>query len=153
MKKIAVISFACLFLDQLIKYVINELVSMGKSIEVLGDFFQITYVRNYGAAFNIFTGNRLFLILIALATLFIIYYLLIKDSKKTPLEQIGYGLFVGGILGNLWDRVLNGYVIDYLDFQIFHAHMPVFNYADICICIGVFLCMISLLKEEFGWKK
>ena len=152
MKKIIGISFACFFLDQLIKYVINEVISLEKSVAVIGDFFHLTYVRNYGAAFNILSGNRIFLICIACVTLFVIYYFLMKDHVKNTLEQVGYGLFIGGILGNLWDRLIHGYVIDYLDFEIFQIHMPIFNYADICICVGVFLCVIALLKEEMGWK-
>ena len=153
MKKIVGISFACFFLDQLIKYIINEVISLERSVSVIGDFFRITYVRNYGAAFNILSGNRLFLIAIACITLLIIYYFLIKDHVNSTLEQVGYGLFIGGILGNLWDRMIHGYVIDYLDFRIFQVHMPIFNYADICICFGVFLCVLALLKEEMGWKK
>lgn len=148
MKKIALISCACLFIDQLIKYLINEMVPLERSLSMIGDFFQITYIRNYGAAFNMFTGNRMFLIVIALATLCFLYYFLIKDSKNNLLEQLGYGLFVGGILGNLVDRILNGYVIDYLDFKLFGMHMPIFNYADICICVGVCFCIIAFIKEE-----
>jgi signal peptidase II len=152
MKKIIGISFACFFLDQLIKYVINEVISLERSVAVIENFFHLTYVRNYGAAFNILNGNRLFLILIACITLFIIYYCLMKNRVNSTLEQVGYGLFIGGILGNLWDRLIHGYVIDYLDFEIFQIHMPIFNCADICICVGVFLCVIALLKEEMGWK-
>lgn len=152
MKKIIGISFACFFLDQLIKYVINEVISLERSVAVIENFFHLTYVRNYGAAFNILNGNRLFLILIACITLLIIYYCLMKNRVNSTLEQVGYGLFIGGILGNLWDRLIHGYVIDYLDFEIFQIHMPIFNYADICICVGVFLCVIALLKEEMGWK-
>lgn len=152
MKKIIGISFACFFLDQLIKYVINEVISLERSVAVIENFFHLTYVRNYGAAFNILNGNRLFLILIACITLFIIYYCLMKNRVNSTLEQVGYGLFIGGILGNLWDRLIHGYVIDYLDFEIFQIHMPIFNYADICICVGVFLCVIALLKEEMRWK-
>ena len=153
MKKIIGISFACFFLDQLIKYCINEIVSLEKSISIIKNFFEITYVRNYGAAFNILDGNRFFLIVIACVTLLLIYYFLKQEPAGNQLEIVGYGLFIGGILGNLCDRLFRGFVIDYLDFQLFNIHMPIFNFADICICFGVFLCVLSLAKWELGWKK
>ena len=153
MKKIIGISFACFFLDQLIKYCINEIVSLEKSISIIKNFFEITYVRNYGAAFNILDGNRFFLIVIACVTLLLIYYFLKQEPAGNQLEIVGYGLFIGGILGNLCDRLFRGFVIDCLDFQLFNIHMPIFNFADICICFGVFLCVLSLAKGELGWKK
>ena len=153
MKKIIGISFACFFIDKLIKYCINEIVSLEKSISIIKNFFEITYVRNYGAAFNILDGNRFFLIVIACVTLLLIYYFLKQEPAGNQLEIVGYGLFIGGILGNLCDRLFRGFVIDYLDFQLFNIHMPIFNFADICICFGVFLCVLSLAKGELGWKK
>ena len=153
MKKIIGISFACFFVYQLIKYCINEIVSLEKSISIIKNFFEITYVRNYGAAFNILDGNRFFLIVIACVTLLLIYYFLKQEPAGNQLEIVGYGLFIGGILGNLCDRLFRGFVIDYLDFQLFNIHMPIFNFADICICFGVFLCVLSLAKGELGWKK
>lgn len=152
MRKILGVGLIVFVIDQIVKLVINTMVSLERSISVLGDFFQITYVRNYGAAFNILTGNRFFLILIACMTLFLLLFFLRKEGVKTKVEQIGYGLFIGGIVGNLWDRLIYGYVIDYLDFELFHIHMPIFNLADVCICFGVCLCIYALLKEEFGWK-
>ena len=103
--------------------------------------------------FNILDGNRFFLIVIACVTLLLIYYFLKQEPAGNQLEIVGYGLFIGGILGNLCDRLFRGFVIDYLDFQLFNIHMPIFNFADICICFGVFLCVLSLAKGELGWKK
>ena len=106
MRKILGVGLIAFVIDQIVKLVINTMVSLERSISVLGDFFQITYVRNYGAAFNILTGNRFFLILIACMTLFLLLFFLRKEGVKTKVEQIGYGLFIGGIVGNLWDRLI-----------------------------------------------
>ena len=80
--------------------------------------------------------------------LLLIYFFLIKNKKLTNLEQISYGILTGGIIGNLIDRIIHGFVIDYLDFKIFNYYFPVFNLADIMIVIGMFLIIIQVLKGD-----
>lgn len=137
-----------LVLDQIIKIIVSSLMHLYDSINVINNFLSITYVRNNGAAWSILSGNRWLLITISVVALIFIYLYFIKGKNLTKLEIISYGLLIGGTLGNLFDRVIYGYVIDYLDFRIFTYNFPVFNLADICIVIGITLICISLIGGE-----
>ena len=148
MNIIIIISFIILLIDQIIKLLITSFFNVNNGITIINNFFDITYVRNYGAAFSILDGNRLLLILISFLSLFLIYKFLIKDKKLSRLEIIVYGLLIGGLLGNLFDRVILGYVIDYLSFNIFGYHFPVFNLADICIVIGAGLIIFESFRSD-----
>ena len=147
MKKIISISFICILIDQIIKLIISINMNVADSINVIKNFFRITYLQNTGAAFSIFSGNRIFLILITLVALLLIYFILIKGKEITKVETICYGLLIGGIIGNLIDRVRIGYVIDYLDFNFGSYHYPVFNFADICIVVSAIILLIISFKE------
>lgn len=148
MKKLAIVSLISIIIDQIIKVIITTNVEFAHSINVINNFFRITYLQNTGAAWSILSGNRIFLIMITLIALGIIYYFFIKNKKLKNYESILYGILLGGILGNLIDRIRFGYVIDYLDFNIFSYHYPVFNFADICIVISIIIIAIISLKED-----
>lgn len=147
-KKIVYISFICLIIDQLSKALLDHFLELNQSISVIPSFFSITYVRNEGAAWSLFSGNQIFLIIMSFLALYVIFNYFIKDKTLNQLELWSYGLLLGGIFGNLIDRVMRGYVTDFFDFTIFNYHFPVFNIADICIVIGVFFTIISLWKGE-----
>lgn len=147
MKKIISLSVVIVLLDQIIKFFITTL-ELHQKITIIQDFFYITYVRNDGAAWSILSGNRIILILVGIFALLLIYFFLIKNKKLTNLEQISYGILTGGIIGNLIDRIIHGFVIDYLDFKIFNYYFPVFNLADIMIVTGMFLIIIQVLKGD-----
>ncbi len=148
MKKILVIAFICTLIDQVIKNVLISVLPFGSSISVIDGFFKITSLENTGAAFSILSSNTLLLILISIISLNLIYFFLIKDKKLSKFENILYGILIGGILGNLIDRVVHGYVIDYLDFNLFGYNFPVFNFADICIVISIILIVIFIFRSE-----
>lgn len=148
MKKMALLCSIVLILDQLSKFLISSFVEINSNIQVLGSFFSLTFVKNYGAAFGIFYGSRIFLILVALATLSIIYFTFIKDTKLGKLDSIAFPLLIGGILGNLLDRIIHGYVIDFFDFNLFGYNMPIFNVADIFIVGSMYLILITMLGEK-----
>lgn len=150
MKKAALVGSLCLIIDQIIKFVIINSIELNQGINVIKGFFSITYVRNYGAAFSILTGNRLFLIIITIMALLLIYFVFIKSEKNSKLQLILYGILLGGILGNLLDRIIYSYVIDYLDFNIFGFNAPIFNFADICIVISTILIVITTFKENLN---
>lgn len=152
MKKILPLSFLVIIIDQAVKMIVHLNLGLYNSIEVINDFFNITYVRNTGAAWSILSGNTLFLILISLFALVIIYSYFIKDKDLSKTEIISYGLLFGGIIGNLVDRVVRGYVIDYLDFKIISYDFPIFNIADICIVVSIVLICISLVVGEYHEK-
>lgn len=127
--------------------IISSKMLVNSSITIIKDFFNITYVKNIGAAFSILSGGRFLLIIIALIAIYIIYKLLIKNKNLNRINIINYSLLIGGIIGNLIDRIIRGYVVDYLDFTIFNYNFPIFNIADICIVISCVL-LIFTIKEE-----
>lgn len=148
---IFIMSGVVLLLDQIIKKIIELSMNVNSSISIIDGFFNITYVQNTGAAFSMFQNSRLFLVIIALLSLLLIIYMVTHDKNKTNLNKLSYGLLIGGIIGNLVDRVFLGYVIDYLDFNIFGYSFPVFNLADIGIVVGIFLMVIIMMwGERYG---
>ncbi len=146
MKKIILILGTLLaFIDQIIKYLIIHNLEELKSVKVIQNFFYLTYVKNDGAAFSILSGQRWILIVVSIISFLLLLYYIYKDKKICKLDVVSYSLFVGGILGNLIDRVFYGKVIDYLDFYIFGYDAPIFNFADMCIVIGALIILYSLI--------
>ncbi|MEG0826204.1 MAG: signal peptidase II [Bacilli bacterium] len=152
MKKIMPLSFIIVIFDQIIKILITNNLILNSSQIVIENFFKLSYVRNYGAAWSILTGNRIFLIIVAIMSLFLIYKYLIENKKLNLVYNITYGFLIGGLLGNLFDRIVYGYVIDYLDFKIFNYDFPIFNLADICIVLSTFTLIILIGSEKNGNK-
>ena len=149
MKKILPISLLLVVIDQVVKILVINKMALQQSIIVINNFFNITYVRNTGAAWSILSGNVLLLIMISVIALGVIYYYLIKDKKLNTIDTISYSMLIGGIIGNLIDRVVHGYVIDYLDFKIFNYNFPIFNIADTLIVISIIIIGISLIVGEY----
>ncbi len=148
MKKIIIPMILCVLLDRIYKLLCISNLNFGESITIIKDFFNISLLSNTGAAFNILSSNTLFLIIITLISCYIIYKYFIKDNNLNDFTKIIYGILFGGIIGNLIDRVYYGYVIDYLDFNIFGINMPIFNFADICIVISVLIISVQTLKGD-----
>lgn len=148
MKKLFGISFITVLLDQLIKNGLLFFMNYGQSITIIKNFFNITLIGNTGAAFSILSSNTILLIIISVVVLNILYFFFIKGKTLTDFEQVSYGLLVGGIMGNLIDRVLRMQVVDYLDFNIFGYNFPVFNLADIVIVISMILIVIQIIKGD-----
>lgn len=139
-----VLPLAVVILDQFSKYIVVENMALGESIPIIEEVFHLTYILNPGAAFGMFAHNRLFFIAIAVIVIGIIIWAR-SEILASPWEvKAGCGLFLGGAIGNLIDRARQGLVIDFFDFRIW----PVFNIADIAICIGVGLIIWNLLKTE-----
>ena len=141
---LVLLPLAVVIVDQLSKYVVVESMTLGESIPIIEGIFHLTYILNPGAAFGMFAYNRLFFIAIAVVVIGVIAWAR-KEILASPLEvKAGCGLFLGGAVGNLIDRARQGVVIDFFDFRIW----PIFNIADIAICIGVGLIIWNLLKTE-----
>lgn len=139
-----VLPLAVVILDQFSKYIVVENMALGESIPIIEEVFHLTYILNPGAAFGMFAHNRLFFIAIAVIVIGIIIWAR-REILASPWEvKAGCGLFLGGAIGNLIDRARQGLVIDFFDFRIW----PVFNIADIAICIGVGMIIWNLLKTE-----
>ncbi len=146
MRKIILISFIGIVLDRIIKSLLLLNMDMGDSITIINNFWNITLISNTGAAFSILSSNTPFLIIVSLFTIILIYFLFIKGQELKDYQKILYGILLGGIIGNLIDRIIYGAVVDYLDFNIFGYNFPVFNLADIFIVVGVILIIIDVFK-------
>ena len=144
-KKMLPISIVCILIDQILKNIIDSRMVLNTTEPIIAGFFNISYVHNPGAAWSILNGNRLLLIAIAIFSLVLFYIYFIKNKHLSKLETISYSILIGGIMGNLFDRIIYGYVIDYLDFMVFSYDFPVFNFADICIVVSVGLIIIRML--------
>ena len=123
-------------------------IDLNQSITVIKGFFNITYVRNFGAGFSIMQNATTTFYIITPICLILFIYLLIKTKEKDYLSKTALLLMIGGTIGNFLDRIINVYVVDFLDFIIFGWDFPVFNFADICLTIGVGIYIVSLLKES-----
>ncbi len=154
-----------LFLDQLTKYLARVYLKPVHSIPVLGNFFRLTYVENTGIAFGVRVENKVFFTLLSLVAVVIIFYYLfaLRDNRWMTLS---FAAILGGALGNLFDRFVHGYVVDFLDFDFFDMNLPsfkffifrfegytmqrwpVFNVAD----MAVFLGMLTVLLMAFFHK-
>ena len=146
-------SLIIFIIDQLVKLFIWFSLDLNTSITVVKNFFYISNVHNYGAAFSILYGNRIFLVIVSFFALVFVYYFMLKNKKFNWIDIIIYSLLIGGILGNLFDRIIYGYVVDYLDFVIFGYNFPIFNIADISIVISVILIIIDTLRGGNGAVK
>ena len=152
-KKIYWLSLLFFIIDLISKQIIIRLIDLGDSVKIISKFFYLTYVRNEGAAFSILQNKQVLILLITVFALFFINKHLNSD-KIDKLESFSYSMIIGGILGNLLDRLIYGYVIDFLDFRIFGYHYPVFNFADCFIVIGIIILMIyTFIKEKKDGSK
>lgn len=134
--------------DQLTKAWIRDGLPLHRSIPVWPSCFQITSVRNEGAAWGMWAGRPVGLALFAILVLILLVVFRRRVLPRGPAGQIVLGLLAGGILGNVIDRLLFGCVTDYLDFYLGSHHWPVFNVADVAICSGVILFFLFSQLES-----
>ncbi len=147
------VSLAVLFLDQWSKGLVTRTMEVHQSRTVIPDVFDLTYVRNTGAAFGLFASVDSSVKAILLNSIAVIVFLIVsayavRSSHKSIRLQVGLALILGGAVGNLLDRVRFGYVVDFLDFAISGHHWPAFNVADSAICIGVGLLFLDMLGSD-----
>ena len=109
-------------------------------------FFSIDYVRNYGAAFNLLSGNRIFLSTVSTIITIILSYLILNKKIINNLDLLSYSLILGGTIGNGIDRITRGYVIDFINLNF--INFPVFNIADISINIGLIVIIYGFIKNK-----
>lgn len=132
-----ILGLIIIIVDQLSKILI-----INKNISIIPNFFNLTYTKNLGGAFG-FGKQQIIFLLSAILTIGIIIYL-IKNKSKI-INYIPFILIISGSIGNLIDRIFRGYVIDFIDVNIFN--FPNFNIADICIVIGIMWLIINIIKK------
>ena len=145
------LSALVIIIDQITKRIVDTTMQLYQSIELI-PYFQLTYMRNQGAAFSFLSGaggwQRWFFIALAvIASVFICFWLK-KLNRSQRWEAIAWSLVLGGALGNLIDRILYGYVIDFLDVYIGDWHWPAFNVADSAITLGVDMLLLDSFKPQ-----
>jgi signal peptidase II len=157
-RRIAAIALVVLVLDQLTKaIVLHFLPNVWEERNVLPGFFKFVHWQNTGAAWSSFTGKNGALALIAIAALVILYFSRHHFNSHTMLGQIAFGLVIGGIMGNLADRIVRQHVVDFLRFYLRQrggeeTGFPAFNIADSAICIGVTLVFLMTWRNEHAPK-
>jgi signal peptidase II len=146
----AVIALGAILLDRVTKILIERMLPMNGAVTVIPGFFEITHVRNRGAAFGLFSNSTsewrsVLLIGFSTLALAVVAYLLWKSDHALQTTAIGLSLILGGAIGNLWDRIVRGQVTDFLHFYIGNLVWPDFNVADSCIVIGAILLMFEIV--------
>lgn len=134
-------------LDQATKQWIRGAFGLHDGVTVVNGLFDLRYVQNTGAAFGVFEGKNHWLMLLSVVVLVLLvryWRVLIGESR---LHRLAMGFMLGGVAGNLLDRLRFGYVIDFLDFYLGRRHFPAFNVADSAICVGVAIYLLVSLMD------
>lgn len=148
-KKIIIASSIFILLDQIIKLLVKSNLSYQLEYFIIPKFLYLTYTKNTGGAFSILENNPIILALIGIIFLVFLIKYLSKKKNISTLEYISYSILIGGIIGNFIDRIIYGYVIDYIGIIPFGYYYPIFNLADIGIVLGV----IIMIYIEFRGEK
>ena len=138
------LSIFIVLIDQFTKY----LMFYNKKLFINKDFllFKLDFVKNYGAAFNIFSGNTVFLSLISIFFSILLIYLIFRKNTLNSLDLYSYSFILGGTIGNGIDRIYKGFVVDFINLNI--INFPVFNIADISINIGFIILLYNIFKNN-----
>jgi signal peptidase II len=144
------IAILVIVLDRMSKWLVAGSINLHDSISVFPGFFRLTHVQNSGAAFGLFAESPsewkvAILILFSILALAVVSALLWKNSHSMTVTGVGLALILGGAVGNLWDRLLSGHVVDFFDFYLGSYHWPAFNVADSAIVIGALLLVGEIL--------
>ena len=138
------LSIFIVLIDQFTKYFI----SYNNKLFINKDFllFKLDFVKNYGAAFNIFSGSRILLSLISIIFSILLIYLIFRKNILNLLDLYSYSFILGGTIGNGIDRIYKGFVVDFINLNI--INFPVFNIADISINIGFIFLLYNIFKNN-----
>lgn len=143
-----IIAAVLIVADYITKLWAERVLTKISSIPLIENVFHLTYVENRGIAFGMFSGGRVVFIavsIIVMAVLLIIVFKTPKDTRTVWLKG-GASLVIAGAIGNLIERLVKGYVVDFFDFRL--INFPVFNVADIAVCVGVVMLLIHFLFAE-----
>lgn len=147
-KKLYEISLMILILDRVTKLLVMNNLVLGERNPIINHFFSLTYTKNTGGAFSILSGNVPILIMVGMILGIGMIYTVQKNPPKNKIEVLAIGSVLGGLFGNLWDRIQYQGVIDFLDFKIFSYQYPIFNIADIAIVLGIIGIILLEIRGE-----
>lgn len=157
-----IISVSVVAVDHLAKWVIRSTMHLNQTIEVLGDFFTISFILNSGIAFGLLDRHPSpykapLLIIVSFAALGIILYIFLSLPRNIKLAGVSMGLIFGGAIGNIIDRIVRGEVVDFLDVDFpdivipaLNIHMtrwPTFNIADSCVLVGIVMLLVIIIRQ------
>jgi signal peptidase II len=144
MKLLLSITLPLYLLDQVTKWLVLRFISTDEFVPVIPGVFYLVQVHNTGAAFGMLKDNNLFFMILASVALVLVAIFARRGAFADAPSRLGAALLVSGVLGNLTDRILHGYVIDFLDVILpWYGHWPAFNVADSAICAAAALFLIS----------
>jgi signal peptidase II len=144
------IAVIVLLLDRIAKWAVASNIALHDSVVVIPGFFRLTHVQNTGAAFGLFAESSAqwkvgALVSFSVLALVVVTALLWRNGHALTTTTIGLSLILGGAMGNLWDRMVSGHVVDFLDFYVGSYHWPAFNVADSAIVIGAILLVSEIV--------
>jgi signal peptidase II len=154
------VSIAVIGIDRLFKWIIKSTMELGESINVIGNFVQISYILNSGIAFGMFDSNPSpmkipILVAVSFVALGIIFYIFFSLPKNIKLTGISMGLIFGGAIGNIIDRILRGEVLDFIDIDfpnfsipalgVYMIRWPTFNVADSSVLVGIIMLLVIII--------
>lgn len=139
-----------LIFDLISKQVAENNIELGSKKMIIKGFISFFTVHNFGAAWSIFSGKQIFLIIFTIIFLLLMIFYYIKEKSKSYIFNISYGFILAGTFGNLIDRIFLGYVRDFINLEF--MEFPVFNIADICLTVGVGLFMLYIIILAFKEK-
>lgn len=153
------VSALIIFLDRVTKHWVSRHVREGDAITVISRVFRISHVENPGAAFSLFTDSphpeltRWMLIGFSLLAAIVVAIVLARLGRRFSLTALSMALVMGGAIGNVWDRIRSGTVVDFLEVHIVHYHWPDFNVADSAIVVGGILLLLDSLFSPSAAKE
>ncbi|HMC30356.1 MAG TPA: signal peptidase II [Candidatus Angelobacter sp.] len=147
------IALVVLILDRITKLLVINNIVLDDAVSIIPGFFRLTHLENPGAAFSLFAESpspfkTALLVAISVAALAVVGLLLWMRRNAFNATTVALSLILGGALGNLWDRLSDGKVTDFLDFYVGLHHWPPFNLADSAIVVGALLLMIQMLRKD-----
>jgi signal peptidase II len=153
LKRHLLIAIAIVALDRLTKWAIVKTIVLEDAVSIIPGFFRLTHLENTGAAFSLFAESTspfktALLVTFSLAALAVVAFLLWRSRNDYNITTLSLSLILGGAVGNLWDRLADGMVTDFLDFYVGIHHWPPFNIADSAIVVGALLLLSRMLRNE-----
>ena len=139
-----IISLLIVTFDYIIKLKVKNNMNVGESINVVGNFLKITYIQNKGAAFGMLQEQQNLFLIVGFITIVFLVNLFLKAEDK--LTKTAISMVIGGAIGNIVDRILYGYVVDMFDFNGVWSY--IFNFADICVVLGVALLTLGIIRQK-----
>lgn len=139
-----------IILDQITKKWALSVLKNSSSIRIIDDFLRFSYVENRGAAFGILQNQIMFFVIITIVMIIALGYVFFKNKNITKLSKLSLTLIAGGAIGNFIDRIMLGYVVDFIDIRFGNFYdFPVFNLADSFVVCGTFLLLFLILTNKF----